>query len=193
MDVSGETADLLVREGVMVTEEAIKLTGVALKNVGALLIAISLQDYKVVGETSAKKLARDPAPAEIIHLKTEDVPKFKELAKVYGVLYFFANKKGGKGEITNVVSNVNYASKLNAIMEELGYPIPTKAQEVAAPKKATPRTPQEPSLPGRENGSIPRAGVSTSEKPSVRGRLAALEAASKGLEQPKVPVRNPVR
>ena len=85
------------------------------------------------------------------------------------------------------------AEKLNAIMEELGYPIPQKTQEAETPKKAVPRTQPEKSSPGRENGSKQRAGTSTDEKPSVRGRLAALEAASKGMDRPKIPVREPTR
>ncbi len=193
MDVSGETADLLIREGVQVTEEALKLSGVALKNVAALLIAISTQNNKVVGKTTAKRLARDPAPAEIVHLKKEDIPAFKKLAKQYGVLYFFVNKRDVDSGITNVVSNVNYTPQLNAIMEELGYPIPEKAQEGAPAKKAAPRTPPEPSSPERNNGLNPRAGASTDERPSVRGRLAALQAASQGLEHPKLPVRDRTR
>ncbi len=193
MDVSGETADLLVREGVQVTEEALKLSGVALKNVAALLIAISSQNNKVVGKTTAKRLARDPAPAEIVQIKKADMAKFQKLAKQYGVLYFFVHKTDNPNGITNVVSNANYAPQLNAVMEELGYPIPQKAQEAAPVKKASPRTPQEPSLPERENGSRPSVGASTSEKPSVRGRLAALQAASQGMAPPKIPVKEHTR
>ena len=81
MDVSGETADLLIKEGIQAAEGAIKLTGVGLKNVAALLVAISTQNNKVVGKTTAKRLARDPAPAEIVYLKKEDIPRFKRLAK----------------------------------------------------------------------------------------------------------------
>ncbi len=193
MDVSGETADLVVRESIQLTEGAIKITGIALKNVAALLVALASKDNKVVGKTTAKHLAKDPAPAEIIHLKKEDIPIFKKLAKKYGVLYFLVNKKGVDSNITNVVSNANYAPQLNAIMEELGYPIPEKAKDANAPKKVVPRTQQERSLPGQENGSKQRAGTSTDEKPSVRGRLAALEAASKEMQRTKVPVREPTR
>ena len=57
MDVSGETADLLIREGVQATEGALKLSGACLKNVAALLVAISRQDNKVVGKTNARRLA----------------------------------------------------------------------------------------------------------------------------------------
>ena len=190
MDVSGETADLLIREGLQAAEGAIKLTGVGLKNVAALLIAISLQNNKVVGKTTAKRLARDPAPAEVIHLKKEDIPQFKRLAKQYGVLYFFVHKRDVESGVTNVVSNVNYAPQLNAIMEELGYPIPTKETETA--KKAVPRTPHEPSSPERSSGLKQRVGTAA-EKPSVRGRLAALQAASKGVERPKLPVKDKTR
>lgn len=72
-DVSGETADLVVKETMQITEGAIKLAGVGLKNVAAFLIAISNQNNKVVGKTTARRLARDPAPAEIIHLKKADI------------------------------------------------------------------------------------------------------------------------
>ena len=41
MDVSGETADLLIREGVQATEGALKLTGACLKNVTALLSSLA--------------------------------------------------------------------------------------------------------------------------------------------------------
>lgn len=187
MDVSAETADLLVREGVQVTEGAIKLTGVALKNITAFLIAISQQNYKVVGQTSVKRLAKDAAPAEIVHLKKEDIPRFQKLAKQYGVLYFFVHKKGNEYGMTNVVSTVNYAPQLNAIMEELGYPIPEKAPEEQTVKKATPRTPQGRSSPERENGLKQRAG-SSDEKPSVKGRLQALKEAAGNIE-PKIPAR----
>ena len=92
MDVSGETADLVVREAVQVSEEVIKFLGAGAKNLTAFLAAMYSQNNKVVGKTTAKRLARDPAPAEIIQLKKEDIPQFQKLAKQYGVLYFFVHK-----------------------------------------------------------------------------------------------------
>lgn len=191
MDVSGETADLLVREGVQATEGALKLTGVALKNVAALLIAIARQDHKVVGKTSSRRLARDPAPAEVVQLRKEDIPRFKKLAKQYGILYFFVHKKGNENGITNIVSNQNYAAQLNAAMEELGYPVPQQAKE-ETPKKAIPRTPPERSSKERGSGSNRRAGTA-SERPSVKGRLETLRAAAEGMRDGPVPVREKTR
>ena len=66
MDVSAEAADLVVKEGIQATESAVKLAGAGLKNVAALLLALQRQDNKVIGKTTAKRLARDPAPAEVM-------------------------------------------------------------------------------------------------------------------------------
>ncbi len=152
MDVSAEAADVVVRESLQATEAAAKLTLEGMKNVAALLLAIAKQDMKVVGETTAKRLARDPAPAVVIPIKAEDKAKFQKLAKDFGVLYFFAQKKGNDSGIINVVSNQNYAALLNAVMEQMGYPIPQKAKEEEAPKKATSRAPQKKSSPERGSG-----------------------------------------
>lgn len=159
MDVSGEAADLGVKETMQVTEGAIKLAGVGLKNIAAFLIAISNQNNKVVGKTTAKRLARDPAPAEIIHLKKEDIGRFQKLAKQYGVLYFIVHKRGATDGITNVVSNANYAPQLNTIMEELGYPIPEKTQEAETAKKQSPAlNPRDP-RPGERMARIRGRGL----------------------------------
>ena len=155
MDVSAEAADVVVRESLQATEAAAKLTLEGMKNVAALLLAIAKQDMKVVGQTTAKRLARDPAPAVVIPIKAEDKAKFQKLAKEFGVLYFFAQKKGNDNGMLNVVSNENYAALLNAIMQQLGYPIPQKEQEEDTQKKAKSRAPQKKSSPERGSGLKP--------------------------------------
>lgn len=180
MDVSAEAADLVVKEGIQATESAVKLAGSGLKNVAALLLALAKQDQKVVGQTSAKRLARDPAPAVVIPLKREDMGRFKKLAKEYGILYFLAQKKGGESGCVNIVSNQNYAAQLNAVMEAMAYPIPEKTQEAEPPKKAEAHAPQEKSSPARGSGSNPSPTTSadTELKESVRARLEGLRAMS---------------
>lgn len=193
MDVSAEAADLVVKESIQMTESAVKLAGTGLKNVAALLLALSRDEYKVVGKTNANRLARDnSAPALVIPLKKEDSGKFQKLAKEYGVLYFLAQKRGNENGMVNIISNQNYAAQLNAIMEELKYPIPQKTQEEEAPKKARSRVPQEKSSPERGNGlnQSPTMEADTERKPSVRKRLEGLKAASeqtRTLEQTKGP------
>ena len=165
MDVSAEAADVVVRESLQATEAAAKLTLEGVKNVAALLLAIAKQDMKVVGETTAKRLARDPAPAVVIPIKAGDKAKFQKLAKEFGVLYFFAQKKGNDNGMLNVVSNENYAALLNAIMQQLGYPIPQKEQEEDAQKKAKSRAPQKKSSPERGSGLKPSQTTAAAVEP----------------------------
>lgn len=171
MDVSAEAADVVVRESLQATEAAAKLTLEGVKNVAALLLAIAKQDMKVVGQTTAKRLARDPAPAVVIPIKAEDKAKFQKLAKEFGVLYFFAQKKGNDNGMLNVVSNENYAALLNAIMQQLGYPIPQKEQEEDTQKKAKSRAPQKKSSPERGSGLKPSqttAGAVEQDSPTKK-------------------------
>ena len=165
MDVSAEAADVVVRESLQATEAAAKLTLEGVKNVAALLLAIAKQDMKVVGQTTAKRLARDPAPAVVIPIKAEDKAKFQKLAKEFGVLYFIAQKKGNDTGILNVVSNQNYAAQLNAVMEQMGYPIPQKEQTEETQKKAKSRAPQKKSSPERGSGLKPSQTTAAAVEP----------------------------
>lgn len=165
MDVSAEAADLVVRESIQAAEATVKLSIEGMKNVAALLLAIAKQDFKVVGETTSKRLARESAPAVVIPIKAEDKAKFQKLAKDFGVLYFIAQKKGNDSGILNVVSNQNYAAQLNAVMEQMGYPIPERAKGDESPKKATSRAPQEKSSPEHGSG-LKASATSTVEQDS---------------------------
>ena len=164
MDVSAEAADLVVRESIQAAEATVKLSIEGMKNVAALLLAIAKQDFKVVGETTSKRLARESAPAVVIPIKAEDKAKFQKLAKDFGVLYFIAQKKGNDSGILNVVSNQNYAAQLNAVMEQMGYPIPERAKGDESPKKATSRAPQGKSSP--EHGSGLKASATNTVEDS---------------------------
>lgn len=195
MDVSAEAADVVVRESLQATEAAAKLTLEGVKNVAALLLTIAKQDMKVVGQTTAKRLAKDSAPAVVIPIKAEDRAKFQKLAKEFGVLYFIAQKKGNDSGILNVVSNQNYAAQLNAVMEQLGYPIPQKEQEEDTQKKAKSRAPQKKSSPERGNGLNPSqttAGAVEQDSPTKKklDQLQRLAAQSRpGQEKSKGKVR----
>lgn len=203
MDVSGEVADLMVKESLQAGETAVKLAASGIKNVAALLIALAQSDRKIIGKTSIKKLTKDPSPAMVLPLKAKDVEQFSKLAKEYGVLYVIARPKGKEGADVDIISNERYSAKLNALFQAMGYPLPEQQEQdkeaeskEGDAKKAAPRAQQGRSSPERGNGS--KAQTRTPDtpqpegKPSVRGRLAALQAASKGMEK-SAPVRQKER
>ena len=189
MDVSAEAADVVVREGLQAADIAARLAGDGMKNLAAFLIALEKQDFKLIGETTAKRLARENAPAVVLEIKPEDVDSFKKLAKDYGVLYFMVRDKNHPGGRVNVVSNQNYAAQLNTMMEQLGYPIPKRAKEEEPPKKANPRAPQAKSSPERGNGWNPSRTMpeATEQESPTKKRLEYLKklAAETNAAPPK--------
>lgn len=202
MDVSGEVADLMVKESLQAGETAVRLAASGIKNVAALLIALAQSDRQIIGKTSIKKLTKDPSPAMVLPLKAKDVEQFSKLAKEYGVLYVIARPKGKEGADVDIISNERHSAKLNALFQAMGYPLPEQPKEQdkeskeGDAKKAASRAQQGRSSPERGNGS--KAQTRTPDapqpegKPSVRGRLAALQAASKSMEK-SAPVRQKER
>lgn len=188
MEVSGEVADLIVKEGLQVSETAVKLAGSGLKNVAALLLALSRADYKTVGSTSVNRLTKDQAPTIVAPLKKEDLQKFKSLAKQYGVLYCAVEPKNNASGVVDIISTQNYASQLNAVFESLKYPLPSR--EELDSKKAKPLAPQEKSLSERGNGSM---NTQSRDKPSVKERLEALKEATDIQKNGPVRTRDRVR
>ena len=77
---------------------------------------------------------------------------------------------------------MNYSAQLNAVMEAMDYAVPEAGKEEQAAKKAKPRAPQEKSSEERGNG-LSKATDTTHEKPSVRQRLAALDAMAKEMSR----------
>ena len=55
MEVSGEAADLVMKEGVQISEEAIKLLARGAKNLAALLYALAKDQKKLYGKVNMKQ------------------------------------------------------------------------------------------------------------------------------------------
>ena len=186
MEVSGEVADLLVKEGLEAAKIAAELSAKGLVNVAALLAAMVKQNYKVVGKVGIDRLLRDSnAESVIIPIKTEDYDKFQKIAKQFGVLYAAVTHEAKETGVMHIVSNANYSAQLNAVLQAMDYAVPEVKREDQASKKAKSRAPQEKSSDERGTGlNRPR-----DEKPSTRQKLAELDAVAK-QKKPRAPVRH---
>ncbi len=124
MEVSGEVADLLVKEGLQVAELAARLSGKGIVNAAALLAAMVKNNYKVVGKVGIDRLNRENVESVVISIKGTDLSRFEKTAKRFGVLY--AAAKNENAEVVHIISNVNYSAQLNAVLEAMaiaGYAI----------------------------------------------------------------------
>ena len=180
MEVSGEVADLLVREGLQVAELAARLSGKGVVSAAVLLAAMVKQNYKVVGKVGVDRLNRENAESVVIPIHTADLPRYEKLAKQFGVLY--AATKNENPEVVHIISNSNYAAQLNAVLEAMGYGLPTAARETQSAKKAKPRAPQEKSSGERGTGW---RNTGSNERPSVREKLEHLKAAAETIHAPQ--------
>jgi len=179
MSTNGETADLMVREGIQITESAVKLAGLGAKNLAALLIALANDNQKLSGKTNLKRLIHDGEELTIFSVKQEDLKGFQMEAKRYGVLFYPIINKVEKTGTVEIMAKAKDAKQINRIFERMGYPAPMK--EDPAEKKESARAPSVNS--SRERGTGARASTEpavrkSEERPSVRSRLAALQAAA---------------
>lgn len=136
MSTNGETADLMVREGIQITESALKLAGLGAKNLAALLIALANDNQKLAGKTNLKRLIHDGEELTIFSVKQEDLKGFQMEAKRYGVLFYPIVNKVEKTGTVEIMAKARDAKQINRIFERMGYPAPVK--EDTAAKKRTP-------------------------------------------------------
>ena len=186
MEVSGEVADLLVKEGLEAAKIATELSAKGLVNAAALLAAMIKQNYKVVGKVGIERLMKENAESVIIPIKAVDFEKFQKIAKQFGVLYAAVKSEVKENGVLHIISNVNYSAQLNAVMEAMDYAVPEVKREDQASKKAKSRAPQEKSSDERGIGLNSMTGH---EKPSTRQKLAELDAVAK-QKKPRAPVRH---
>lgn len=107
----------MVREALQVTEVAIKLSALGIKNALALSLAYAKENPKVKGKTSLDRLLREGKELKIIALQSKDVGQFKELAKQYGVLFAVVKDKA-QNEKVDVMFKAEDVAKLNRIYEQ---------------------------------------------------------------------------
>lgn len=171
----GEAADQMVREALQVTEVAIKLSALGIKNALALSLAYAKENPKVKGKTSLDRLLREGKELKIIALQSKDVGQFKELAKQYGVLFAVIKDKA-QNEKVDVMFKAEDVAKLNRIYEQLGY---------AIPKVTTADRKKDPTRRQSDSNSLTRGKnpLDIDPRPSVRATIMALKNAARKAEQ----------
>ena len=117
MSTNGETADLMVREGIQITESALKLAGLGAKNLAALLIALANDNQKLAGKTNLKRLIHDGEELTIFSVKQEDLKGFQMEAKRYGVLFYPIVNKVEKTGTVEIMAKARDAKQINEIIE----------------------------------------------------------------------------
>lgn len=87
MNTSGEAAEQVMRMSLEGAEILIKLTGSGAKNAAVLLYSIYKEQNKTRGKERLTNMLRSGKPLKVYTFKRDNLEKFKEVAKEYGILY----------------------------------------------------------------------------------------------------------
>ena len=87
MSSNGEAAEQVTRIILDGTEVLLKLTGKGAERAAALVYTTLRQQEKTKGAARLSSMLRSGKPLKVYTFEEKDLPKFKEVAKQYGVLY----------------------------------------------------------------------------------------------------------
>lgn len=117
MNTSSDAAEQVIRISLQGIEVAARLSGSGAKNVAALLVAIAKDKQKVRGKTTLTNMLKSGRPLKVFSIKTEDLKKFSEEAKRYGVLFSAIVEKNNKDGMVDILTREEDSSKINRIVE----------------------------------------------------------------------------
>ena len=136
MNTSGEVADLMAKEAIQMTESAVKLTALGVKNLAAIVMALANDDGKTEGVAKLKQMLKTGKQLCIMQIKEADLKKFNAEAKNYGIMYRPVADKTNDNGLCDVIAFQDDIPRLNYIMEKLGYSATEHDIEPEAPEQA---------------------------------------------------------
>lgn len=123
MNTAGDTADKFASFLLEGTETFFRIAGSGSKNMIGLISAILNEQKQTKGKTRLTNMLKSGKALKIYSFKAEDLKKFSEEAKKYGVLYsVLANKKNQKIDgIVDVMIAEEDAPKVSRIAERFNF------------------------------------------------------------------------
>ena len=201
MNTSGEVADLMAKEAIQMTESAVKLTALGVKNLAAIVMALANDDGKTEGVAKLKQMLKTGKQLCIMQIKEADLKKFNAEAKNYGIMYRPVADKTNDNGLCDVIAFQDDIPRLNYIMEKLGYSATEHDIEPEAPEQA--EVPQDkakdensknrPSRAEKTNENLhgsksisfeDTAKTDNGTKPSVRKKIEDIKADLKEKKKP---------
>ena len=139
MNNGGDAAEQIVRMSLEGVEIAARITGSGAKNLAILLYSILKDEKKTKGKARLANMLRSGKELKVFTVKNEDLRRFQQEAKRYGVLYCVLKDKDDKrpGAIADVIARAEDASKISRIVERFNFvSVDEKATIVSAAKES---------------------------------------------------------
>lgn len=118
MNTSGDAAESVVRMSLQGLDVAVRLTGTGAKNIAAIMIAILKEQKQTKGKTRLTNMLKSGKELKVFTVKEEDLRKFTEESKRYGVLFcVLKGKEKSIDGMVDIMVRAEDASKINRIVE----------------------------------------------------------------------------
>ena len=119
MNQSSDAAEQIVRMSLEGVEVAAKITGTGAKNVAAIIYTIMNDKQKTAGKIKLSNMLKSGKELKVFSIKQEELKKFQEEAKRYGVLYcaLIDRKNKTNDGVVDIMARAEDAAKINRIVE----------------------------------------------------------------------------
>ncbi len=180
MSESSEAAEQMVRMMLSGGEAAIRLSGSAMKNSAALLLALARSHKRVFGKVRLVQMLRETRDIRQFQMTPEQFRTFKKMAKKKKVLYSAIRDRLHPSALVDVLLPITEVERANMVFEDIKYIPPNSKQQAQQPlEKQEEQAPKKEDRwrrgsPGtRDNSSISKGKEkkTTSERPSIEQKL----------------------
>lgn len=119
MNPGGDAAEQIVRLSLEGMEVAAKISGSGAKNIGLLLYATLKEEQKTKGKARLTSMLKSGRELKVFTIRQEELKKFSQEAKRYGVLYCVLKDRNNPDPkaAVDVIARADDASKIQRITE----------------------------------------------------------------------------
>lgn len=181
MSISSESAEQMTRMILQGEEICLKATGKAAKEVIALIAAVMKSKSQTKGKTRLTNMLKSGKELKVFSVKKEDLKRFMQEAKRYGVLYSALVNKNNKNfdGMVDIMVRAEDASKINRIVERF---------KIATVNEAEIRTEIEKTRSRKEQKVAKDIGVQTKDKETLEEDKKELAPIRKEVNETNVPL-----
>lgn len=170
MNQSSDAAEQIVRMSLEGFEVAAKVTGSGAKNIAVLLYTIMKNKEQTSGKSKLSSMLKSGKPLTIFTIKKDDLAKFQQEAKRYGILYcaLVDKKDKSKDGIVDIVVRKEDSARINRIVERFKFAEFNKAEIISSIEKSRESV-------NKDKEQNPKLRVKKKEDNSLNPHLAKTE------------------
>ena len=183
MNPGGDAAEQVVRLSLEGVEVAAKITGNGAKNIALLLYAALKEEQKTKGKARLTSMLKSGKELKVYTITQNDLAKFSQEAKRYGVLYCVLKDRNNKNKYAavDIIARADDASKIQRITERFRLATVSKADVSLEAKNDRDRLFPNPSSAKTERDHLSEPSSAQATKTDRSGAIPGTTSKSSGM------------